>query len=124
MAHFAKVEDGIVTDVIVVGNSDILDADGNESEAIGKAFCTNLLGGNWVQTSYNASFRKNYAGIGDVYDEDRDAFIQHKPFPSWTLNETTCMYEAPEVYPDDENYYSWDEDTKSWELVINDHESE
>jgi len=119
MAHFAKIVDGIVTDVIVVDNSDILDADGNESEEVGKAFCTNLLGGNWVQTSYNSNFRKNYAAIGDTYDEDRDAFIGGRAFLSWVLNETNCKYEAPVEYPSDtENQYVWDEDTLKW-VVIN-----
>lgn len=118
MAHFAKIVDGIVTDVIAVNNSDILDADGNESEEVGKAFCTNLLGGDWVQTSYNSNFRKNYAGIGDTYDKDRDAFIGGKAFPSWVFNETICKYEAPVEYPSDtENQYVWDEDTLQWVVV-------
>tara|TARA_B100000768_G_scaffold181570_1_gene205113 strand:+ start:909 stop:1277 length:369 start_codon:yes stop_codon:yes gene_type:complete len=118
MAHFAKIVDGIVTDVIVVDNSDILNDDGNESETIGKAFCTNLFGGNWVQTSYNKTFRKNYAGLGDTYDETLDGFISPSVCPSWILNETTCKYEAPLEYPSDtENHYMWDEDNQQWIII-------
>ena len=115
MAHFARIEDGIVTQVIVVDNSDILDDDGNESEAIGKAFCANLLGGDWVQTSYNASFRKNYAGLGNTYDVSRDAFIAIQPYNSWVLNETTCQWNPPVEYPDDGEDYKWNEETTSWD---------
>lgn len=114
MAHFAKIESNLVTQVIVVDNSDILDEDGNESEAIGAQFCTDLLGGTWVQTSYNGTFRKNYAGIGDTYDSTRNAFIEPSPYPSWVLNETTCRYEAPVARPEEDIPYSWDEETKSW----------
>ncbi len=117
MAHFAKIVDGIVTDVIVVDNSDILDADGNESEEVGKAFCGNLFGGNWVQTSYNETFRKNYATIGGTYDSTRDAFIEPKPYPSWIIDETSCQWNPPVEYPDDGENYNWDEDTTSWMLV-------
>ena len=118
MAHFAKIVNGIVTDVITVDNADILDDDGNESEAVGKAFCNNLFGGNWVQTSYNSNFRKNYAGIGDTYDEERNAFIGSKAFPSWVFNETICKYEAPVDYPSDtENQYVWDEDNIRWVIT-------
>lgn len=118
MAHFAKIVDGIVTDIIVVDNTDMLDGDGNESEAIGKAFCTGLLGGDWVQTSYNATFRKNYASIGAVYNETLDGFIYPKPFPSWVLNETTCQYDPPVARPiDTEVFYQWDEDNQVWSEV-------
>ena len=117
MAHFAKIENNIVTQVIVVGNSDILDDDGNESETIGKAFCTNLLSGNWVQTSYNGTFRKNYAAIGDTYDVSRDAFIAIQPYNSWVLNETTCQWDAPVDYPGDGNNYRWNEETTSWDAL-------
>ena len=68
----------------------------------------------WVQTSYNASIRKNYAGIGDTYDSVRDAFYAPKPYPSWTLNETTCIWEAPVAYPNDGKLYEWDEDNTKW----------
>jgi|TARA_R110002012_G_scaffold305348_1_gene509446 hypothetical protein len=114
MAHFAKIESGLVTQVIVVDNSDILDEDGNESEAIGVQYCKDLLGGDWVQTSYNKSFRKNYAGIGSTYDTTRNAFIHPKPYPSWVLNETTCTWEAPVARPSDDRSYVWDESSQSW----------
>ena len=76
MAHFAQIDsNSLVLRVIVVNNSDILDANGNESEEIGKQFCSNLLGGNWVQTSYNNNFRGKYAGIGDLYDSINEIFV-------------------------------------------------
>ena len=115
MAHFAKIESNLVTQVIVVDNSDILDDEGNESEEIGVKYCTDLLGGTWVQTSYNNNFRKNYAGIGYTYDSSRNAFIAPNPYPSWVLDETTCKYEAPVAYPSDGKYYRWNETTTSWD---------
>ena len=114
MAHFAKIEDNIVTQVIVVDNSDILDESNNESEALGIKICQDLLGGTWVQTSYNGNIRKNYAGIGYTYDSSRDAFIEPSPYASWVLNETTCKYEAPIAYPSDGKHYGWNEATTSW----------
>ena len=75
MAHFAKLENNIVTEVIVVNNEVLLDSEGIEQEALGAAFCTDLFGGTWIQTSYNANIRGKYAGIGDIYDEDKDEFI-------------------------------------------------
>jgi hypothetical protein len=119
MAHFAQLnEDNIVTQVIVVANQDTADQDGVENEAIGIAFCNNLLGGRWVQTSYNANIRKNYAGIGYKYDATLDAFIPPQPFASWTLNEETAQWEAPTPYPDDEKRYTWDEETTSWVEIV------
>lgn len=118
MAHFAEISsDNIVQRVIVVDNKDCLDSDGNESEAIGAAFCNNLLGGIWKQTSYNASFRKNYAGPGFKYDQMRDAFIPQQPYKSWVLNEDTCNWEAPVPYPNDEKIYLWNEISKQWEEI-------
>jgi|TARA_R110000868_G_scaffold341143_1_gene601981 hypothetical protein len=96
MAHFAQIENNLVTQVIVVNNEDILDDLGNESEATGIQFCTDLLGGTWIQTSYNSSFRKNYAYTGDTYDAVRDAFIPVKPHPSCVFNEDTCRWETPD----------------------------
>ena len=116
MAHFAKIVDGIVTEVIVVDTSDILDADGNESEAIGKTFCTNLFGGNWVQTSYNGTFRKNYAAVGHTYSEQLDGFIPPSPYPSWTLNEETCVYDPPIPRPVTDEYFQWDETNQEWSI--------
>ena len=119
MAHFAQLnEENIVTQVIVVANQDTSDQDGVENEAIGIAFCQKLLGGNWKQTSYNGSIRKNYAGIGYKYDETLDAFVPPQPFASWTLDETTCQWEAPKPYPTDGKLYAWDEKTKSWKEAL------
>jgi hypothetical protein len=115
MAHFAQLnEENIVTQVIVVANQDTADQDGVENEAIGIEFCTNLLGGRWVQTSYNANIRKNYAGVGYKYDAALDAFIPPQPFASWTLNNETAQWEAPTPYPTDDKRYTWDEETTSW----------
>ena len=119
MAHFAQLnEENIVTQVIVVANQDTADKDGVENEAIGAECCTNLLGGRWVQTSYNGNIRKNYAGIGYKYDATLDAFIPPQPFESWTLNEETAQWEAPTSYPDDGKRYSWDEETTSWVEIV------
>ena len=120
MAHFAKIEDGVVTQVIVVDNKDCADASGVEKEYIGAAFCEKLFGGTWKQTSYNGSIRKNYAGVGYSYDSERDAFIPPKPYNSWVLNEDTCLWEAPVAMPADAGTgeppkrYTWDEATTSW----------
>jgi hypothetical protein len=117
MAHFAQLSsDNTVSQVIVVNNADTIDQDGNESEAIGIAFCQTLLGADtrWIQTSYNARIRKNYAGIGFTYDEDLDAFIPPKPFPSWGLNEDICLWESPLPMPNDGQKYQWDENQGQW----------
>jgi hypothetical protein len=115
MAHFAEIDDNnVVLRVIVVSNDDCKDADGNESEAVGAAFCNNLLGGTWKQTSYNSNMRVRYAGIGYSYNEDLDAFIAPKPFPSWTLNEDTADWEAPTPRPT-EGFWSWNEDAQEWQ---------
>ena len=114
MAYFAQLNDeNIVTQVIAVANEELLD-NGTESEAKGIAFCQSLLGGNWKQTSYNRRIRKNFAGIGCAYDSQRDAFIPPKPFASWTLNEDTCLWNAPTPMPTDNKYYQWDENTLAW----------
>jgi hypothetical protein len=93
MAHFAQInENNIVTQVIVVHNNELLD-NGVESEAKGIQFCQSLFGGNWIQTSYNGNIRKNYAGIGYVYDAQKDAFIPPKPeIGEWILDEETCLW--------------------------------
>jgi len=114
MAHFAQLENNIVTKVIVVANQDILDENGQESEQKGIDFCSNLLGGTWKQTSYNGKIRKNYAGVGYTYDEGRNAFIAPKPFNSWLLDETTAQWKAPVDYPTDDKRYTWNEETTSW----------
>jgi hypothetical protein len=123
MAHFAKIEDGLVTQVIVVDNKDCADATGVEKESIGIAFCERLLGGTWKQTSYNGNMRKNYAGIGYSFDAERDAFIPPKPFNSWVLDEETCLWNAPVAMPEDAGTgdppirYTWNEETTSWARV-------
>ena len=122
MAHFAEIDsnlDNVVLRVIVIGNYDILDENGEESETLGIAFCKNLFGEEteWVQTSYNNTFRKNYAGAGWMYDEGRDAFIPHQPYPSWILNEETCHYNPPVMPPNNTEPWMWDEATVSWVLL-------
>jgi hypothetical protein len=109
MSHFAKVENGIVTQVIVA-EQDVIDS--------------GIFGDGWVQTSYNTHggvhangntpLRKNYAGIGYTYDSQRDAFIPPQPFPSWTLVEDTCLWAAPTPIPVDDKFYFWDEITLTW----------
>lgn len=100
MAHFAELsEDNVVLRVIVV-NNDVLQDNGQESEAKGIAFCRQLFGAdtNWIQTSYNRSFRKNYAGVGHIYDLTRDAFIPEKPQgDGWTLDEELCVWRNLEL---------------------------
>jgi len=112
MAHFAILnESNIVTRVEVINNAVILDDDDVEQEQLGIDFLISLYGaGNYKQTSYNGNKRKNYARIGYTYDASRDAFIQSKPYASWTLNESTCQWIAPVTYPDDDKSYVWDED--------------
>lgn len=120
MAHFARLNaSSIVQEVIVVNNSDILDPDGNESEAIGIAFCQSLFGADtiWRQTSYHAGFRKNYAGIGFYYDTDLDAFIAPQPYPSWTLDPETCQWQAPVPMPTDGRAYNWNESLLRWVVL-------
>lgn len=112
MAHFAQLDDNnVVTQVIVVANEELLD-NGVESEAKGIEFCQSLFGGNWKQTSYNANIRKNYAGIGFIYDAEKDAFISPKPYPSWVLD-NDCKWQAPVEKPTDV-MTTWDEETISW----------
>ena len=115
MAHFAEIGlNNTVLRVVVVHNNELLDTDGVEQEAKGADFCRNLFGGTWLQTSYNGTIRKNFAGAGFAYDSDRDAFIPPKPYTSWVLNEDTCLWEAPIPMPEGDEYYVWDESTTSW----------
>ena len=130
MASFAKI--GLNSKVIGVHSlhNDVLkDANGVEQEVLGIDFLTKLTGwAVWKQTSYNTGggvhrlggtpLRKNHAGIGFTYDEDKDAFIPKQPFNSWTLNEDTCQWEAPSARPDDGKFYTWNEEIKSWEEEI------
>jgi len=127
MAHFARLDDdNTVTQVIVVSNTDTSDAMGVEKEYIGQAFCERLFGGRWVQTSYNARFRKNYAGLGYRYHEDIDAFVPPRPFASWILDDDTAQWKSPVPVPEDDGMgdpprrYVWDEATVSWQLIDDD----
>jgi len=120
MAHFAQLNDtSIVLQVVVLNNETIQNLPFPDSEPVGVAFCQSLFGDAtvWKQTSYNASFRKNYAGIGYTYDPALDAFIAPQPYPSWALNTTDCQWNAPVPYPTDGQRYAWDEPTTSWVLA-------
>ena len=117
MAHFVRLENNVVVQGIVVSDKDTADEHGVEKEDIGIAFCSNLLGGTWKQTSYNARIRKNYAGIGYTYDETLDAFIPPKPFDSWVLDKKTAQWKAPVDMPTDDKKYLWNEETKSWDVI-------
>jgi hypothetical protein len=129
MASFAKIGlNNKVIEVLSVNNEVLKDADGIEQENIGIDFLTKLTGwAIWKQTSYNTHggvhdfggtpFRKNHAGIGMIYDEDRDAFISKKPYNSWVLNEVTCLWEAPISKPQDDNKYKWNESTLTWDII-------
>jgi hypothetical protein len=114
MAHFAKLGVGNIIERVAVISNDIA-----TNEQAGVDFLNNLYKTEdvWKQTSYNGNIRKNFAGIGFTYDQARDAFIPPKPFNSWTLNDTTCLWEAPVAYPDDGQFYHWNETTKQWDLV-------
>ena len=126
MAHFCKIGKGSKVEKVVVVSNDVA-----TTEQAGIDFLNNLYGTNdvWKQTSYNTlkgvhllggtPFRKNYAGLGYKYDQTRDAFIPPKPFNSWILNEETCYWDAPIVYPDDGQRYEWNETNQTWDLIDN-----
>jgi len=117
MAHFAKLdENNVVLEVNVVDNNVLNNLPFPESEPVGIAFLTEWSGGytNWKQTSYNANFRKNFAGIGFTYNPELDAFIVIKPYSSWVLDTNTCQWQAPVQHPNDGNIYFWDEPAQSW----------
>ena len=122
MAHFAEVDENNIVTRVIVAEQDFID-----SGAVGDS-------SNWIQTSYNTkggihyapnsyepdggiALRKNYAGVGFIYDSDRDAFYTSQPYPSWSLNEDTCLWESPVPYPDDDKMYRWNEDNQNWELI-------
>jgi len=120
MANFTKLDNSdIVVEVIAVNNDTIDNLPFPESEPIGIAFLTEWSGGytNWKQTSYNANFRINYAGVGYSYNANLDAFVPPQPYPSWTLNTTTCQWESPVPYPNDGKLYAWNEQTQSWDQI-------
>ena len=116
MAHFAKLGTGNIVERVEVVSNDIA-----TTEQAGVDFLNNLYKSRdvWKQTSYNATIRKNFAGIGFKYDQTRDAFIPPKPFNSWTLNENTCRWEAPVAYPNDDQDYKWNEQNQTWDLINN-----
>ena len=130
MASFAKIGlNNKVIEVLSVVNEVLHDSNGIEREDIGIDFLTKLTGYPlWVQTSYNTfggvhnnggtPLRKNHAGIGYTYDEDRDAFIPKKPYNSWILNESTCLWNAPVAYPSNNGNYKWNETNLNWEEII------
>ncbi len=117
MSHFAEIDENNTVIRVLVGNPELSD-----EEALN--FMNEAFGGRWIQTSFNTikgihlhgqePLRKNYAGIGMIYDESRDAFLYPKPYESWILNEDTCWWEAPIELPNDGNMYEWDEETISW----------
>ena len=113
MAHFAKIGKGNIVERVEVVSNDIA-----TTEQAGVEFLQNLYKDRavWKQTSYNANIRKNFAGVGFKYDQTRDAFIPPKPYPSWTLNETTCLWESPVAYPTDGQIYKWNETNQTWDL--------
>ena len=104
MAHFAEIDNNNIVTRVLVFNDTYTDSD-----------CSALLGGNWIQTSYNNNIRKNFAGIGYTYDSNLDAFIAPKPFNSWVLDTDTCKWEAPIEQP--EGDYTWNEDKLSWDKI-------
>ena len=106
MAHWAELDENNLVLRVTVGNNDEPDE--------GYQWLLDNLGGTWVQTSYNGNIRYNYAGIGYSYDATRDAFIPPTPYPSWVLDEDTCLWVAPVPYPEDNKEYTWDEDSQNW----------
>ena len=114
MAHFAKLGVGNIIEKVEVVSNDVA-----LTEQAGVDFLNNLYGSRdvWKQTSYNGNIRKNFAGIGYKYDQTRDAFIPIKPYNSWLLNEDTCLWEAPVAMPIDDNKYTWNESTTSWDII-------
>jgi hypothetical protein len=132
MAHFAELdENNVVLRVLVVDNKDILDENGQEQEAVGVQFLTNLFGhSRWKQTSYNANFRRHFAGNGHTYDSERNAFIPPKPYPSWVLDEEKLIWKTPIDEPADSGQgegkrpYRWNEDTQEWVVIVPQSDSE
>jgi len=105
VSHFAKIDNNNIVTEVIVAEQDFIN-----SGVVGDSFL-------WIQTSYNKNFRKNFAGIGYTYDKTRDAFIPPQPYPSWTLNEDTCLWECPVAYPDDGKMYNWNETDKQWDEI-------
>jgi hypothetical protein len=117
MAHFAELDsNNIVIRVLVIHDNDCLDENGIESEVVGATYCNKLLGGKWVQTSYNNRIRKKYAGLGDKFVESLDIFIPPQPYPSWYLDDE-YNWQPPISYPSDGNNYLWNESSRQWVRV-------
>ena len=127
MAYFAEIDNlNIVLRVLAVDNNDTQDDDGNEVESVGAKYLSDGFGGTWKRTSYNTHggvhklggtpFRKNYASIGDTYDESKDAFYPPQPYSSWALDEDICQWVPPVEYPNDGDEYNWNEDTGVWDV--------
>jgi hypothetical protein len=114
MAHFAKLGTGNIVERVEVVSNDVAVTEQAGSDFLNKIYNTRDV---WKQTSYNNNIRKNFAGIGFTYDQQRDAFIPPKPYNSWILNEQTCNWEAPVAYPTDGKRYSWNESLGNWELI-------
>jgi hypothetical protein len=115
MAHYAFLDDNNIVTEVITGR--------NETETVNgisdwEQYYGNLRNQICKRTSYNNNIRKNFAGIGYTYDEERDAFIAPKPFPSWTLNESTCIWQSPKPYPTDNKMYRWNETTQEWTEII------
>ena len=114
MAHFAEILDGVVQRVVVVNNNELI-LDGVENESKGAQFCHDLFGGEWKQTSFNNNIRKQYAGIGYIYDADADVFIAPQPFNSWTLDEN---HDWQPPTPKPEGNYAWFEPNQQWIEIV------
>ena len=114
MSHWAELDENNQVIRVTVGDNN--DPNGDE----GYKWLIDNLGGRWVKTSYNATIRKHFAGVGFSFDEERDAFIPPKPFESWLLDEETCLWQAPISYPDasEGEVYIWNEETLDWDLVV------
>lgn len=119
MANFARVDkNGVVVDLVKIDTKNNVNSEGVETESIGAAYLERLYGvGGWVQTSFNKSFRKNYATIGGTYNAELDMFLNIKQFNSWVLDENTGEWKPPVDMPVDENKYIWNETNKTWDLV-------
>lgn len=115
MAHYAFLDENNIVTEVITGRNEYEVVEGISDW---EAYYGEFRGQRCLRTSYNANIRKNYAGIGFSYDDDLDAFIPPKPFPSWILNEETANWEAPVPYPDDDLMYSWDEDLGDWEAIV------
>lgn len=112
--EFARIENDLVIDIIVISEDKCSDAAGVFNEQMGSEFCNSLIKGEWIQSGYSKSTRKNTARIGCAYDRVNNGYIYEQPFPSWTLDNVSCKWEAPVDYPLDGQDYDWDEDTLAW----------